>query len=281
MIQRPYLLEWRKSAPWQLESQIEQDLVLSRALVQLFSNKIIQEDVALRGGTALNKLFFKKHLRYSEDIDLVRVKAGPGKPLVAAIQDELTPWLGKPKVNLKKASITLIFRFLSDATPPIQLRLKIEANTREHKAVLKYIEKPFEMTSRWFSGTASIRTFDIEEVLATKLRALYQRRKGRDLLDLYYSLDEFPKLNIANLISTFQHYMKNEDKSISRAEFEENLFNKMSDKAFRDDTEALLISNAAYDPSEAYTKVLENFIHKLPGDPWAGHPDQSKGGEDH
>lgn len=57
MIQRPYLLEWRKSAPWQLESQIEQDLVLSRALVQLFSNKITQEDVALRGGTDLTPIF--------------------------------------------------------------------------------------------------------------------------------------------------------------------------------------------------------------------------------
>jgi len=279
MIQRPYVLEWRKYAPWQLESQIEQDFVLSRALVQLFSNKVIQQDVALRGGTALNKLFFKKHLRYSEDIDLVRVKSGPGKPLISAIQEELSPWLGKPRVNLKQASITLIFRFLSDATPPIQLRLKVETNTREHKAVLKYIEKPFEMTSRWFSGSANIRTFDIEEILATKLRALYQRRKGRDLLDLYYALDEFPDLNISNLISIFQHYMKNEGKSISRAEFENNLFNKMSDKPFLDDTETLLVSDASYNAPGAYKKVLENFINKLPGEPWAGPPDQSTGGE--
>ncbi len=277
MIQRPYLLEWRTNAPWQLESQIEQDLVLSRALVQLFSNKVIQQDVALRGGTALNKLFFKKHLRYSEDIDLVRIKAGPGKPLIAAIQEELTPWLGKPRVNLKSASITLIFRFLSEATPPIQLRLKVEANTREHKALLKSVEIPFEMKSRWFSGSASIQTFDIEEILATKLRALYQRRKGRDLLDLYYALDEFPNLSIRRLISTFQHYMKNEGKSISRAEFEENLFNKISDKPFLDDTETLLVNGASYDVSVAYTRVLENIIHKLPGDPWAGHPDQAEG----
>ena len=275
MIQRPYLLEWRANAPWQLESQIEQDLVLSRALVQLFSNKVIQQDVALRGGTGLNKLFFKKHLRYSEDIDLVRIKAGPGKPLITAIQDELTPWLGKPRVNLTTSSSTLIFRFLSEATPPIQLRLKVEANTREHKTLLKSVEIPFEMKSRWFSGSASIRTFHIEEILATKLRALYQRRKGRDLLDLHYALDEFPSLSVSSLISTFQHYMKNEGKTVSRAEFEENLFNKISDKPFLDDPETLLSDNTSYNPIVAYKRVLENVIHKLPGEPWAGHPDQT------
>ncbi|MGH2469017.1 MAG: nucleotidyl transferase AbiEii/AbiGii toxin family protein [Chloroflexota bacterium] len=40
------------------------------------------------------------------------------------------------------------------------------------------------MKSPWFTGSADVPTFALEELLGTKLRALYQRRKGRDLFDL-------------------------------------------------------------------------------------------------
>ena len=40
MIPRDYITEWRQSAPWVDDAQIEQDLVISRALVELFSNPV-------------------------------------------------------------------------------------------------------------------------------------------------------------------------------------------------------------------------------------------------
>ena len=40
--------------------------------------------------------------------------------------------------------------------------------------------------SEWFSGSGTIITYRLEELMATKLRALYQRRKGRDLFDLWF-----------------------------------------------------------------------------------------------
>ena len=40
------------------------------------------------------------------------------------------------------------------------------------------------MASRWFTGAAKVLTYDLDELLGTKLRALYQRKKGRDLFDL-------------------------------------------------------------------------------------------------
>lgn len=44
------------------------------------------------------------------------------------------------------------------------------------------------MRSPWFHGEALLLTYCAEELLGTKMRALYQRKKGRDLFDLSESL---------------------------------------------------------------------------------------------
>lgn len=76
MIPRDFITEWREHAPWVLDRQVEQDLVICRALVELFSRKTIADALAFRGGTALYKLHFRPAARYSEDIDLVQTSAG-------------------------------------------------------------------------------------------------------------------------------------------------------------------------------------------------------------
>jgi predicted nucleotidyltransferase component of viral defense system len=77
MIPENYLREWAAQAPWQSGSMVEQDLVISRSLVMLFSNAALAQRLAFRGGTALHKLHLAPASRYSEDIDLVQTEAGP------------------------------------------------------------------------------------------------------------------------------------------------------------------------------------------------------------
>lgn len=77
MIPRDYITEWRAVVPWVEDAQVEQDLVISRALVEIFSHPHLGKELAFRGGTALHKLHSKRPARYSEDIDLVQVNAGP------------------------------------------------------------------------------------------------------------------------------------------------------------------------------------------------------------
>lgn len=77
MIPRAHITAWRSVAPWPSNEQVEQDLVLSRALVTMFSEGVVAEQALFRGGTALHKLFFPAGGRYSEDIDLVQRDAGP------------------------------------------------------------------------------------------------------------------------------------------------------------------------------------------------------------
>ena len=101
MISRDFISEWRSEAPWPQGFQVEQDLVISRALVELFSNPLLHVSLAFRGGTALYKLHLKPAARYSEDIDLVQTKAEPAGPMMEAIRSILDPWLGKPRCRAR------------------------------------------------------------------------------------------------------------------------------------------------------------------------------------
>lgn len=86
MIPRAFIIEWQHSAPWPSDEQIEQDLILSRILIELYQNDFLKEQLLFRGGTALNKLYFPSSVRYSEDLDFVQITAGPIKKIVKTIQ---------------------------------------------------------------------------------------------------------------------------------------------------------------------------------------------------
>jgi predicted nucleotidyltransferase component of viral defense system len=189
MIPRDYITEWRAIAPWVPDWQVEQDLVISRALVDIFTHPLISKSLAFRGGTALYKMHIKPPARYSEDIDLVQVTAEPIGPVMEALRERLDSWLGKPQWKQNEGRVTLNYRFGSEDVPPLNLRLKVEINSREHFSVFGFTKMPFSVSSRWYSGSAGITTYELNELLGTKLRALYQRRKGRDLFDLAVALE--------------------------------------------------------------------------------------------
>jgi nucleotidyltransferase AbiEii toxin of type IV toxin-antitoxin system len=131
VIPRDFISEWRAVVPWVQDFQVEQDLVISRALVEIFSHKLLRDALAFRGGTALYKLHLKPAARYSEDIDLVQTRAEPAGPTIEALREILDPWLGKPQWKQTEGRVTFVYRFNSEDTPPIPLRLKVEINTRE------------------------------------------------------------------------------------------------------------------------------------------------------
>ena len=86
MIPRRYIEEWREYSPWPENGQIEQDLIIERALVAIFSDPFLNENLAFRGGTALHKLFLKTPFRYSEDLDFVQIKSGDIGPVLTEIR---------------------------------------------------------------------------------------------------------------------------------------------------------------------------------------------------
>src|SRR2546423_1545724 len=136
MIPPANITAWRAGAPWAEDAQGEQDLALSRAVVEVFANADLSGKNALRRGAALHTIFIHPASRYSEDIDLVQTQAGPIGPLLDAIREKLDLWLGKPSRGRAEGGVSLVYRFESEIAPVRPLRLKIEINTREHFTVL-------------------------------------------------------------------------------------------------------------------------------------------------
>ena len=262
MIPKADIVAWRQIAPWVSDAQVEQDLIISRALVAMFQDALIPEQLAFRGGTALHKLYFNPARRYSEDIDLVQIVPGPIGGLLDALQAVLNVFLGEPRRKQKERSVTLIYRVESEGPPVVPLRLKVEINTREDFTVLGFCKRPFNVRSRWFTGECEITTFELEELLATKVRALYQRRKGRDLFDLWYGLTE-GKADAEKIVKFFKEYMKAEGRRIKRKDYEKNIEAKMKHPGFIEDVKPLLPADMNYDVKAAFSFVSQQIVSRI------------------
>ena len=264
MIPRPYIAKWQQHAPWKEFSQIEQDLIISRILVEIFSDDFLRENLAFRGGTALHKLYLNPAARYSEDIDLVQIKAGPVKPIMQRIGEVVTFFEEKRTTQVRGHGAKALYRFTSEYEE-IRMRLKLEINCKEHFNVLDWVNFPFSLESEWFSGRAEIRTYNINELLGTKLRALYQRSKGRDLFDLYYSKLN-SDLDYEQIITCFKEYtlFATRKRPPGRKEFLINIGEKENSAEFAGDMEAILRPEISYNQSEAFywlkTELIKNYL---------------------
>jgi len=261
MIPQSAIKQWSEFFPWKNNAQIEQDLVICRALAAIFDDRYLASHLAFRGGTALHKLYLRPQPRYSEDIDLVQINAEPIKETIDRIR-EILSFLGTPKVKQKAHNNTLIFRFESEVPPIIPLRLKIEINCREHFNVLGLTQYDFGVNNQWFSGDCKITTYHLEELLGTKLRALYQRRKGRDLFDLHKALLT-QNVSIEEIIRCYREYISFavENPPTSK-EYLQNMELKMQDEEFLGDTRLLLRPDELYNPVDAWEQV-KGIIEKL------------------
>lgn len=115
------------------------------------------------------------------------------------------------------------------------------------------------MQSNWFTKKAHIQTYQFEELLGTKLRALYQRKKGRDLFDLWIALQQ-ESLDVPRIIKTFQHYTKKQNIIITREIFEKNLAEKLKSRIFIDDIRPLLSPDLLNSHSKALTLEQGDFL---------------------
>ncbi len=262
MIPEIYIQDWRASAPWTQDVQVEQDLLICRALTETYKDDYLASHLAFRGGTALHKLFLSPQPRYSEDIDLVQIQSEPIKETYDHIREALS-FLGEPKVKQKKHNNTLIFRVESETPPIVPIHLKIEINCKEHFNVLPMQKIPFTVSNKWYQGECKILTYQLDELAGTKLRALYQRRKGRDLYDLYKALTT-QDLNIDNVLKCYYRYMDFVvDHIPTHKEFVINMEDKIQDVEFLGDTQQLLRPDENFNPQEGYNIVRQLLIDRM------------------
>ena len=142
----------------------------------------------------------------------------------------------------------------------------VEINCYEHFNVLGLQKIPFAVDNPWFKGQCELTTYVLDELIGTKLRALYQRKKGRDLLDLQIALNS-GKVDIGRALECYRKYIEFVvDKMPSYKQFVQNMELKMKDPEFLGDSDILLrVGAEPFDPVAAYELVKEQLIDKMPG----------------
>jgi predicted nucleotidyltransferase component of viral defense system len=263
MIPKPAIAHWQNVAPWADLDQVEQDLLISRMLVAIFSDHVLSTQLAFRGGTALHKLHLNPAPRYSEDIDLVQLQPGPIKPILDRLRKVVAFFDRERSTQLRGLGVKVLYRYRS-TYGDFPVRIKLEINCREHFHLMPLAQVPFAVHSPWFSGQTHVPSFDVHELLGTKLRALYQRCKGRDLFDLHYAYRQYV-LDWGKVVRCFQGYIQSESQlsAPTAKQFALNLTQKCNDPSFMGDMEGLLRPGVAYDQQEAADWLMEMVLPLL------------------
>jgi len=248
------ITKWSISHPWSTRVQVEQDLLLSQAICEIANDEALKDELIIRGGTAYHKLFLPKPFRYSEDLDYVRTSKGA----IGHILDRLTligDNLGYKTSTRISQHPKVFWKCISESGLPI--RIKIEINTYERTPVLPVDIVTYKINVDSYSSIAHIKTFQVNELIATKIRALYQRSKGRDLFDLWLAL-EVLKLSPIKIVNAFKPYRP---EGLTSDHAIENLEQKLTNRQFLEDLHGLTILNEIdYDSKKAGDIVIEKLL---------------------
>jgi hypothetical protein len=260
VIPRAAIQAWSATRPWPTLVAVEQDLVLAQLIVEIAKHPLLGEELVFRGGTCLHQVVLDRPRRYSEDLDFVRSTHSGIGPLLDAVRDVAdavglqvagTNIGAHPKIRLRAPSET---------DPTASLRIKVEINSHETSPALPTVRMPFSVESEWFADRADVLTFAPPELFSTKIRALYQRRKGRDLFDLWLALTELG-LTGAEIVSAFGPYRP---AGLTAALAEANLRAKLDDASFRNDLNALVTEwPVGYDIDSAADLVIAEALALL------------------
>ena len=284
-LSRREILAWRDHAPWANDAQVEQDLLLTRAMVAIFADPVLAPMVAMRGGTALHKVHLAPAARYSEDIDLVLVDGDVANSKVEReLRRVLRPLLGAPDAGLRKRATLFARNALSKSTiirleyPFVPLlgngsgaTIKVEVNCNERRPLYRIEELPYDpepMEGR--DAPLVLRTYDVDEMLGTKLRALHQRTQGRDLFDMWWAFSGHATgphtPDPARVIAAFDDYMAREGSPVDAETYRRTLESKLADPAFAADMDGMLRQGVPpFVPREAADLVLRILVPLMRG----------------
>lgn len=142
--------------------------------------------------------------------------------------------------------------------------MKVEINIAETQPFRETVTVPLTMESLWFEGRSDVPTYVLDELMGTKLRALYQREKGRDLFELWLTLPN--RTDADEVVGAFNHYMG--DDAFTYPQLRQNLADKLNSDEFNSDL-AVLVTDVPddYDVVRAADVVMEVLGSRLHNSP--------------
>lgn len=255
MIPRPVLTAWRNRAPWRDDRQVAQDLILSLLAIRVAGHPVLGECLAWRGGTCLHKLHLEKARRYSEDLDYVLVGEAKYSEVKTGLEEVIAGFgmdLPRSEVSSTRVSVW------GEVEVPVvgaSLRAKFEVNCADLPPAFALTRIRHSVNTRVWDEQADLLTFLPPELLGTKFRALAQRRKGRDLSDLWLARRELRILD-SELARAADYYLS--AASISPAVFRERLAKHSEDPEFCSDLDALTnLPYEGFSPKAASRELIQ------------------------
>lgn len=186
---------------------LEKVFRLANLLKTIYENEFLKDRFVIKGGTAINFIYFKMP-RLSVDIDF------------NFVPDEARDDMLKSRENIDKilTKIFMIEGYEIEKVQPYALlqynlkyvntagnidRIKIEINFMERIPVFWIVEKKIRIFD---APEFKVRTYGLEELFATKIRALFMRAAPRDMFDVYMLLESGLKFDERALKKCFVFY---------------------------------------------------------------------------
>lgn len=172
----------------------EKEVVLT-FLLQLLSERGILDRMAFKGGTCLRKMFLGTQGRFSTDLDFTGIEGHDHEEVILAMMDAFEQPFHGIQFAIADEGYYETQDGLSWGVNPTYAHEWNASGVSEVKLQISRRETPTLPTERRLQieqsysrllpfAPAEITCLALEEILAEKIRACYQRNKARDIFDL-------------------------------------------------------------------------------------------------
>lgn len=244
------------------ETLMELDILLCHTL-GLIARSSYGSSLVFKGGTALNKLYYEDLSRLSVDLDFNALgKESEVYERAREMREGITTRLVTSGLTAGRFKFGVLgdhFHFAHEALTTLEgarMTFKVEISTVERFSVLGLVQRDLIVPTTADPGAyeaVSIQTVELVELIATKIRALFQRRKGRDLYDLVQASQRIDDPRILRKLVLF--YFACSDIPFSAPEFFTNVDRKFDDARFRGDLDVYLRPSLQFDWNATATTV--------------------------
>ncbi len=172
----------------------EKEIVLTYIL-QLFAEKGLLDKLGFKGGTCLRKMFIGSQGRFSTDLDFTALEAHePEEMMIEMMVAFDQPFHGMGFSIAEDAYYETQDGLSWGANPTYKhewnpdgnSEIRLQISRRETPTLATQTRAQIEQS--YFQALpfkpADVRTLALEEIIAEKIRACYQRNKARDIYDL-------------------------------------------------------------------------------------------------
>lgn len=258
MIPREALSHWDDVVPWDDSSLVEQDLALTRLILDIANHPTLFDKLSLKGGTCLHKLWLPEPWRYSEDLDYNRIVSSDPLEIINSLR-EVASDTGFSDTIFKQNKLFLHLWLLDALKDGQEFRVKIDIQREIKPDSSAYQYRQLVIDSPWYNNRASVRANTAEDIIASKVLASFQRARPRDLFDMWAAI-KAGIVTYADVASRFASYRPDNPERWNTGKAARNLVAKLSDHSYIAELERISVyAPFTYDKYE-YIRIAADLI---------------------